>query len=168
MRQRHPRVGRRGDRGGDPGYDGEPDAGLGERERLLAAPAEDEGIAALQPDDRLPVPGRRRERLVDELLEGTGGPGLLAHVHQVGGGREFQQFRRDQPVVDDDVGAPEEFGTLERDEPGIPGARADEVDHARHQGDASGGVPAPWSSRPRYAARPRTSGSETGPVTSIR
>ena len=47
-------VGRGGDPGGDAGDDLERDAGGGQRLGLLAAAAEDERVAALEPDDAAP------------------------------------------------------------------------------------------------------------------
>ena len=50
----------RGDAGGDPGHDLEVDPGLAQPQRLLAAAAEHERVAALQPHD--PLAGARRAR----------------------------------------------------------------------------------------------------------
>ena len=68
MGDRDPGVGGRGDAGGDPGHDLELDPGLAQRLALLAAAAEDERVAALEPDDALARAGGLDQALVDLLL----------------------------------------------------------------------------------------------------
>ena len=101
-------VGGRADGAGDAGHDLERDAGRGERLGLLAAAAEHERVAALQPHDASrPVRPALDEQRVDLVL----GEVDLARAPcpptmQLGaGGREVEQRRRRQPVVHDDVGA---------------------------------------------------------------
>ena len=63
MGDRHARIGRHGDRRGDPGHDLVGDAGLAQRLRLLAAAAEDERVAALEAHDE-----RARAAVLDQRL----------------------------------------------------------------------------------------------------
>ena len=60
MGDRDAGVGGGGDAGGDPGHDLELDPGLAQRLALLAAAAEDERVAALEPDDALARAGAPR------------------------------------------------------------------------------------------------------------
>ena len=70
-------VGARRDPAGDAGHDLELDSGLAQRFPLLAATAEDERIAALQPHHALPRP-RRLDQLSPISAWGTDGlPGAL-------------------------------------------------------------------------------------------
>ena len=78
-------VGGHGDGGGDAGHDLEGDAGVAQRLRLLAAAAEDERVAALQPDDALALAGLLDEQGVDRVLVvAAGRAGDLADVDQLG------------------------------------------------------------------------------------
>ena len=76
---RDPGVGGGGDPGGDPGDDLELDPGRAQRLALLAAAAEDERVAALEPDDAPARPRRLDQPLVDLLLRRPRalGPGAL-------------------------------------------------------------------------------------------
>ena len=65
MGDRDPGVGGRGDPGGDAGDDLELDPGRGQRLGLLAAAAEDERVAALEPDDAAPGPGALDHQRLD-------------------------------------------------------------------------------------------------------
>ena len=71
---------RGGDRRGDSGEDGDRDTGLGTGLPLLTAAAEDEAVAALEPDDRPSGPGVLDQQRVDRLLRGGGAAGDLADV----------------------------------------------------------------------------------------
>ena len=90
-----------------PGTTSHGDARGGARRHLLAAPTEDERVAALQADD-----GRAAERAVDQqpfdlALRYGRAARLLADVDPLGLGRhEVEQRGRDEPVVDDDVRLP--------------------------------------------------------------
>ena len=78
---------------GDAGHDLERDPGVDERLGLLAAPSEHERVAALEPDDPLPVPGERDEQGRDQLL-GDRAARPLADVDQFGGRRARGRARR--------------------------------------------------------------------------
>ncbi len=82
----------------DAGDDLEGHAGVGERERLLAAAAEEERVSALEPDDVVAAAAERDEQLVHlVLLE------AVALDAQCVGGSLVDELGRDEPVVDDDV-----------------------------------------------------------------
>src|SRR4029077_2145455 len=71
MRDRNTRGRRDGRDRRDAGHDLEVDPRFGERERLLSAPPEDEGISSLQADDLEVAPAQRHEQGVDlRLSEG--------------------------------------------------------------------------------------------------
>ena len=103
----------------------------GERLHLLAAPAEHERVAALEPDDRRAVRREREHHRLDLVLRSGVVPGLLADV-QHGGvcGDEVEDLRGDESVVEDDVGGLHEVVRLQREEPGVARAGADEVNLA--------------------------------------
>ena len=110
---------------GDSRHQAEGDAGCGERERLLAAAAEDEGIAPLEAQHAKPLPGEPyqapadvglvRRRLAAPLA------GIFERSTRPG---ERQDFRRDQGVVDHAIGLAERIRRVEREQPRIarPGA----------------------------------------------
>ena len=90
-----------GDGGGDAGHYLKGDARPLEGLDLLAPPAEDEGVATLQADHRVPRLGQGDERLGDVLLGGGVAAQPLAHVELLGLGRDgVQQLRGDEVVVD--------------------------------------------------------------------
>ena len=77
----------------------------------------------------MPV-GEVDEERRDQLLRDRAS-GALADVDQLGGRRGQRQHRRvDQRVVDDDVGRREQPSGADRQQVGIAGAGADEVDGA--------------------------------------
>ena len=103
--------------------DGERDPRLGELERLLAAAAEDERVAALEADDLEPGPPVLDEQRVDlRLLE------RRARDHERVLGRLRDELRRDERVVDEHVAGANELQPAGRDQPGVARAGADEVD----------------------------------------
>ena len=115
----------RGDRRGrrDARHDLRGDAGPTQRERLLAAAAEDERVASLQPDD-----ARAGRAVLDEQRID---PRLAQPVtrHEEGVGRSLgDELGGDEPVVDEHVAGADELQPPDGDQPGIAGARADEVD----------------------------------------
>ena len=77
-------VGGGGDGGGDAGHLLKGDAVLGQQLQLLAAPAEQEGVAALQAHHVLPLQGLVQQDPVDLLLGHRVAGGLLAHVDLLG------------------------------------------------------------------------------------
>jgi len=68
VRHRDPRGGGNGGDRRDARDDLERDSRLGERERLLATPPEDVGVAALEADNLEALPTERDEQVVDLLL----------------------------------------------------------------------------------------------------
>ena len=119
---RDARVGGGRDAGGDAGHDLELDPGLAQRFALLAAAAEDERVAALQPHHALAGPRRLDQPLADLLLRHRGHPGLLADVDQLGVlARPVERSRRDQPVVVDRVGVGDQVERALVISPGSPG-----------------------------------------------
>ena len=65
MRHRDPRVGRHAHARGDAGHDLERDSRGAEGGGLLGPPAEDQGVAPLEPDHRSARPGVLDQDLVD-------------------------------------------------------------------------------------------------------
>ena len=129
--KRDPRIGGNGDGGRHAGNDLERDARLPEDLRLLAAAAEDEGVAALEAGHDVPPPGLLDEAPVDLLLgEGVVAP-LLAGVDPTGllSGME-KNLRADQMVVDDHIRLPDAFRPAEGDQTRIARSGADDIDFA--------------------------------------
>ena len=119
---RDPGVGGRRDAGGHPRHDLELDPGRAQRLALLAAAAEDERVAALEPHDALARRGRLDQPLADLLLGNRGNAGLLADVDQLGVGAGAASAPGGiRPVVEDRVG--EAISSSERAviNPGSPG-----------------------------------------------
>ena len=83
VRDRDARVRRRGDPGGHAGHDLELDARLAQHERLLAAAAEHQRIAALEPHHPPPGAPVLDEQPVDLLLRHLRPAALLADVDQL-------------------------------------------------------------------------------------
>ena len=83
----------------DAGDDLEGNAGLGERERLLAAATEDERVAALEPDDV--EAGRRRRRRAGCVTASCFMPGARDHERVVG--RLVDELLGDERVGDEHV-----------------------------------------------------------------
>ena len=82
-----------------PGTTSNGDAGLGQRERLLAAAAEDERVAALQPHDLEPLPAE----LDEQRRSARAWRDVLARDHERVVGRLVDELRRDEHVVDERV-----------------------------------------------------------------
>src|SRR5262249_36781542 len=68
MRERDAGIGSTTERGSDAGHDLARDTVVRERFDLLAAPAEDERIAAFEPHDALSLPRLVREQPIDRAL----------------------------------------------------------------------------------------------------
>ena len=114
---------------GDAGHDLEGDAGLHQHFSLLAAAAEHERVAPLQPGDRLVLPGLGHDQGVDLILGQGVVAALLADVDELGPWRSVPEERRcGQIIVDDDVGAGDAFPALDGDQPGVPGSGPHEID----------------------------------------
>ena len=123
MRDGDQRGGGHGRDARDARRDGERDPRLGQRERLLAAAAEDERVAALEADDVEPGPPVVDEQRVDRLLRQR-----RARDHERVLGRLLDELRRDERVVHEHVAGANELEPAGRDQPGVARAGADEVD----------------------------------------
>ena len=123
MGDRDPGVGGRGDARGDPGNDLELDPGGGKRLGLLAAAAEHERVAALQPDDAAPGAGALDHQRLDLLLRDASRARALADVDELGVvARAGERAGRDQAVVEDRRRRPRSARARARSSgPGRPG-----------------------------------------------
>ena len=139
VRDRDQRGRRDGRDARDAGRDRERNPGRGERERLLAAAAEDERIAALEPHDIEPRAAVLHEQRVDLGLAER-----RPRDEQRVGGRLGHELGRDEHVVDEHVAGAHELEPAGRDQTGIARACADEVDG--HESARS-------TSRSKYALR---------------
>ena len=107
----------------DAGHELERHAGVGERERLLPAAAEDERIAALEPDDAPPVASVHHEQLVHVvLLE------VVARDPQRVGRRLVDELFRHEPVVDEHLAVAQSLEPAHGDQLRIAGPGTDERD----------------------------------------
>ena len=98
---------------------------------LLAAAAKDVGIAALEPHDRLARLGLGHEQLVELLLWNGMGGGALAAINHLGGlGREPEQLRVHQGVIDQHLGAPDQLSSPTREQPRITRSGTHEINYA--------------------------------------
>ncbi len=99
---------------------------------LLAGPAEDRGVAALQPDDPQAPARQTKHQAVDCLLGDAGLPGPFAGLDaDAGGRRQLQNIGPHQGVVEDRLGGFD----------GAGGAQGQKIGGARtcaHQQDFSG------------------------------
>ena len=84
MGERNAGVGRDAAGGGDAGHDLEGNAGGGQRLDFLAAAAEDERVAALQPHHALALARQPHQQLVDLVLAERMVAALLAGVDALG------------------------------------------------------------------------------------
>src|SRR5205807_4292319 len=100
-----------------------------ERERLLAAAAEDERVAALQPDDA-PAPATQLDQqVVDLLLRQRMPVRLLARIDSLGfRGREGDDTGVGQAVVHERVAALQQLTAANREQAGIARTGPDQVD----------------------------------------
>ena len=127
-----PRVGGGGHSGRDAGDDLERDPRRPQRERLLAAAAEDERVAALQPHDGPPGAGVLEHQLLGPLLRDGLAAALLADEQQLGvRPRALERAGADEPVIEDHVGAGDQLERPGRQQAGVARPGADEVHAAR-------------------------------------
>src|SRR2546422_5889312 len=126
--QRDPGVRGHRDGGGHPRHDLERDPRARQRLRLLAAPAEDEGVAALEPHDAPAAPRVPHEEGVDLLLGQRVSAARLAREDPARPWRLVEETPIHQAVVDDDVGAAQEPEAADGDQPRVAGTGADERD----------------------------------------
>jgi hypothetical protein len=132
--------------------DAEGDAGLREGQRFLAAAAEDEGIAALEPQDPLALAGERDEPLADVPLNGRGlAPALAGEFELRSLPGKGQHRRIDERVVHDDVRGPERVHGMDREQAGIARAGPDQPDRAGSEGGRETGQGGHASLRVRTA-----------------
>ena len=126
-----------------------------QKRELLAAAAEDERVAALEPHDALAVAGEGDEQRVDRVLRHGVVAGQLADVDDLGrqhdalGGEPVEHAARAEPVGDDDVGGLERAQAAEGEQAGVAGSGADERDLA---GRGGGGHRAPPTAAGRGGA----------------
>ena len=103
-------------------------------DRLLATPAEDEGVTPLEPHDVAAEPGMLDEDLVDPGLRDRVVARRLPHVDDLDvGTQHVEQVAWAEPVGDDDVRRGEQLSTADGDESRVTGATADEGNPS-HQG----------------------------------
>ena len=164
VRDRDARVGRRGDAGGHARHDLERDAGLVQHQRLLAAAAEHERVAALEPDDRSPGARVLEQQRVRVVLGELRAFALLADVdHLRVRARVREGLGRDQAVVEDHVGVRDQLDGAHGEQPGVAGSRADEMHRAGHRAASASAwrsrSAAPAASIRRASSRPDASGS---------
>ena len=132
---RDPGRSRDGDSARDARHDLDGDTVLDAVQRLLATPAEDEGVAPLEADDPSPATGVLDDDRVDLVL-GHGVPvSVLADVDDLDARAQgVEQLGRAEPVGDDDVGLGEQVPAPDRDEVGRARPAADEGDVADGRG----------------------------------
>src|SRR5438876_5118948 len=143
-------VGRSRDRRADARDDFKANAGGLERGRFFTAPAEHEGIAALQPNDSATAKRLDDQKRVDLLLRPRVVTALLPDEHETGVRRhQLEQARVHQAVVHDNVGTAEQAAATDGEKTGIARTGADESDASdRLHADLSA-----WSSRRRASSR---------------
>ena len=98
-----------------------------QRRGLLAAAAEQERVAALEPHDALAPAGRLDQRLVDgDAALGVPGAEFGDREALGAGGDEIEDARVDESVVEDEVGLPEQLNGPQRQQTAVTGAGADQ------------------------------------------
>ena len=107
---------------------------VGERFDLLAAASEHEGVAALQPQYTLALSGEADQHLTDLALRRGVISRTFADIDALRLPRyEFEDRGIDEPVIEHDVGLLHQAQRAERQEIGIAGAGAHEIDLAHRQ-----------------------------------
>ena len=163
MGQGNAGVRRRRDGGADARDDLEWYAGGRERLGLLAAATEHERVAALEPDHAAATLGVHHEQRVDALLRQRMIAAGLAGKDAARARRLGEQPRIDEPVIDDDLRAPQQRESANGHEAWIAGPRPDERDHAyphaatcsrarRRRAASSDGAPSSNASKPASSA----------------
>ena len=116
-------------------HDFEAHAGSRERFELLAAAAEDERIAALEPAHALALLRELHEQRVDLVLRHLRVAGRLADVDALSvAPREIEDLGRHEPVVQNHVCILQRSQRAQRQQPRIAGTGADQHDFARDLG----------------------------------
>ena len=130
MGQRYPRIGRATEGGGNAGNDLELDAVPAQCFDLFAAPAEYEGIPALEPNDAESLLRVGEHERVDVRLPGAREGATLADVDAPGvATAQFQHRWRNEVVMVDDVRPLQRAQGFQGEKVGIPGTGA----HQRHK-----------------------------------
>ncbi len=130
VRHRDACVGQATDSGGDAGDDADGDAVLDEGLRLLSSAAEDEGVAAFEPQHAFARAGQVDEAERDVALFRRGFAAAFARVEGFGLGRPGEKVFFDQRIVDDDIGLLQRIQAVEREQAGVARACAAEPDPA--------------------------------------
>ncbi len=134
VRDRNARVGGGGNGGGDAGHDDVRHAGGPQGFAFLAAAAEDERIAALEPNDTPAGLGFFNEQRLDLGLRHRVVLGPLARVDPPAVvAAVAEQHRIRQCVVDDRVARGEQFPAADGEETRVAGAGTDERHRARRE-----------------------------------
>src|SRR5216684_1288078 len=128
VRERNAGPSGRRDRAGHPGHDIERNARLLERLCLLAAPPEDERIAALQPHDTPPALRRPDHDDVNVLLRERVATGTFADEESLRAPRQGDHTFVDQRVVQHEIRAPETQQCLSCEKLRIAWSSADQRD----------------------------------------
>ena len=99
--------------------------------QLLAAAAENEGVAALEADDAPVFLGQLDQEIVDFVLgQGVLG-GFLAGVDDLGAGLgQVQDAVADEMVINQDIRLADEAGRPQGQQIGVAGAAANQIDGA--------------------------------------
>ena len=127
------RNGGYGGRCGDAGNNLEGYVGFAESANFVLNAAEDQRVAALETNDRVTVTGRVDHALVDFVLRNIFCATALAYVVDGGArGKQIEDLGRDEVVMENDVGAAEDFGGANGEQVFRAGARAHEVDLSRN------------------------------------
>ena len=135
MRHRNPGIGEASDAGGDAGHDAEGHAGFRQLLRFLAAPPEDERVAAFQPQHPAAFFRQVDQQGGNVALLAGGDAGALAGEDQAGAFfRQGQQPLIDQGVVENEVGHAEGVKAQRGDQAGIARPAAHQPDPAFFKG----------------------------------
>ncbi len=109
----------RGEARGEAGQEAERHGGLRQRQRLLAAAAEDIGVAALEPQHAAAGAGERDQQRVDRLLLDGGLAASFADEEQLGAFGHRDHLGIDQRVVHQCVGLAERRDDVEGQAAGV-------------------------------------------------
>ena len=134
MGERHAGVGGNAEGSGHAGHDFKGYAGIGQGLGFFAAAAEEEGVAALEAHHGQAAARALDEQAADFLLRECVRRFLFADVEAFGvGWGEREEGGVGQMVVENGVGLLEDAASLDGDEIGVAGSRADKVDLQRHE-----------------------------------
>ena len=132
VRHRNSRAERRRERRGNARNHVEADAVFSQIFGLFSAAAEQERIAALQPNHHLALARFVDKQFVDLILARIVTADRLAHVNALGGRlRQRQYVLLNQPVVNNDIGRLDQVRRLDRQQLRMPGAGPNQIDFSR-------------------------------------